>query len=247
MDLFQNLTNRWLTQQESRVYLACLELWSAPASSLARRLGENRVTVYSILRKLVTKWIASETKRGKVAYFSVLGPKAMASRLRERYELFESALPDFLALTTKHNNAPKVQFFDGVEGIKTVYKTALQAAPSEIRMIQWQDYMNPEVKEFVDGYFVPTRVKNQTKALVIGPKTQSMTIYSQYDKQENREMNLVDDIDFNFTNEIMIYDHETIAIALHSEKELAGMIIQSENLTQSLRGIFDLLRKYLPM
>lgn len=48
-----------------------------------------------------------------------------------------------------------------------------------------------------------------------------MTVYSQYDEKENREMKLVDDEDFNFTNEIMIYNDDTIGIALHSEKELS--------------------------
>jgi len=43
------------TDSESQVYTTLLELGQAPASSVARRLGENRVTVYSTLKKLVNK------------------------------------------------------------------------------------------------------------------------------------------------------------------------------------------------
>lgn len=43
------------TEKEAKVYLAVFTLGSAPGSTVARHAGENRVTVYTILRDLGKK------------------------------------------------------------------------------------------------------------------------------------------------------------------------------------------------
>jgi sugar-specific transcriptional regulator TrmB len=43
------------TEKEAKVYLACLQLGSAPGSTIARYASEKRVTVYTILKELVKK------------------------------------------------------------------------------------------------------------------------------------------------------------------------------------------------
>jgi len=43
------------SEKEAKVYMAGLELGSAPASSIARCSGENRATVYSVIRELIKK------------------------------------------------------------------------------------------------------------------------------------------------------------------------------------------------
>ena len=53
--LSQVLQDNGFTEKEAKIYLATLELNNAPASSIARRVNENRVTVYSILKNLIKK------------------------------------------------------------------------------------------------------------------------------------------------------------------------------------------------
>lgn len=49
------LHDNGLSGKEALVYVTCLQLGQAPASSIARHMRENRVTVYSILKNLATK------------------------------------------------------------------------------------------------------------------------------------------------------------------------------------------------
>jgi sugar-specific transcriptional regulator TrmB len=53
--LDQLLQDYGLSKTEALSYLSVIELGSAPVSSIARRNGENRVTVYSALKSLVKK------------------------------------------------------------------------------------------------------------------------------------------------------------------------------------------------
>lgn len=48
------------SEKEAKVYLASLQLGSAPWSTIARHAGEKRVTVYSLLKELGKKWYVHE-------------------------------------------------------------------------------------------------------------------------------------------------------------------------------------------
>jgi sugar-specific transcriptional regulator TrmB len=50
MNLFEVLKNYGFSEKESNVYLACLQLNIAPASTIARFCNEKRLAVYDILK-----------------------------------------------------------------------------------------------------------------------------------------------------------------------------------------------------
>ncbi|MBU1627407.1 helix-turn-helix domain-containing protein, partial [bacterium] len=62
------LQDNGFSEKEAKIYLATLELSNAPASSIARRVKENRVTVYSVLKNLVKRGMAQEFVKGKTTY-----------------------------------------------------------------------------------------------------------------------------------------------------------------------------------
>jgi len=100
-------------------------LGTSVASTIARRLGENRVTVYSILKNLVKRGIASETPRQNSTYYTVILPEKLMQRLQDKYQALKDALPQFLAIANKYDTKPQVQFFDGIEGLKNLYEDHL--------------------------------------------------------------------------------------------------------------------------
>ena len=51
--LTQSLQQYGFSEKEAKVYLASLELGTAPGSTIARHAGEKRVTVYAILKEFV--------------------------------------------------------------------------------------------------------------------------------------------------------------------------------------------------
>ena len=71
-NLLITLQNYGISEKEARVYLTVLELGTSASSTIARRMGENRVTVYSILKNLVKRGIASETSKQHSTYYSVI-------------------------------------------------------------------------------------------------------------------------------------------------------------------------------
>lgn len=101
-----------LTAKEANVYIACLELGSAPASTIARRLGENRVTTYSNLKNLIKKGIAMTVEKKKTTYYSSISPKQFLRKMEDRCAFFKEKLPEFMAFEGKYDNKPKIQYFE---------------------------------------------------------------------------------------------------------------------------------------
>lgn len=125
--LVETLQQYGMSQKEAKVYLASLELGAAPGSTIARRAGEKRVTVYSILKELVKRGIVTSVMRNDVAYFSVISPDLLLRQLEDKYMMFKQKLPEFMAITEKIGSRPKVQFFEGVEGLRSMFDEFAQS------------------------------------------------------------------------------------------------------------------------
>ena len=110
--LNQVLQEYGLSAKEASLYLACLELGSAPVSSIARRLGENRVTTYSNLKNLVKRGIVNEKIKNKAMSYVVVPPQDLLDKLQKKYDLLKEKMPEFLAIASKYDNKPQVQLFE---------------------------------------------------------------------------------------------------------------------------------------
>ena len=107
------------------MYLATLELGQAPASQIARKIQENRVTIYSALQNMITKhWILT-VRKNKVVQYSAVSPKTLLKIAQEKADLISEKMPEFLALSTLFNDKPSVQFYEGLDGLKLVYEDTL--------------------------------------------------------------------------------------------------------------------------
>jgi len=43
-------------------------------------------------------------------------------KFHRKYEALKEKLPEFMAIASKYDNKPKVQFFEGLEGLKSIYE-----------------------------------------------------------------------------------------------------------------------------
>lgn len=224
-----------LTEKEAKVYLACIENGTSPVSQIGETAGINRVTTYSILEKLVQKGLVGSFTKKKVKYFTAADPEVVVEEYEKRAKELKSALPDLKRLTgeTPH---PQIRFFEGIEGIKTIYADTLTSKTEilnysnsqEIRN-QWPSYDNDYVKK---------RAKKGIQLRGLAPKDPAGEKVHKDDKKFAREMRLLPEEQFPFTNEINIYDNKVAIISY--DNELIGMIIESPAIANSQRAIFNM-------
>lgn len=256
MQLEHLLQDYGLTEKEARIYLSGLELWVVPASIIAKKIGENRITVYSALQMLCKKGMSSEhTKNGK-KFYMMLDPKDFHRKMKAKCEKLETAVPQLLALTsTGGTNKPKVFYYEGLEGVQKIYEDNIESTPTwgSILTISGRGKMDNRLKGFLHEEYRPQRIKkNIWLQLIYSQKDwfetdeQQKNWFKWSEKQDRSKVLFIPENEspLDIASDITIYWESKVHLIMFNEDELSGVIIDSVNLHNTLKWIFNLVRKF---
>lgn len=241
-----------LSPEHARVYLAMLESGPAPASILAKKARVPRSSCYGLLDDLIKTGLASSVKEETKKIFSPAPPDRLKQLLLEKEANLKEDLMGLsrklLQLKTTFESHkpqfPKVRFYEGSEGLKTVYYDALSAAEiliirqgspktqtslqddpqylkefireCALRKIPTRELLedNPAVREYKEKY------GSHIHQIIITPRN-PRTRFGHVDKH--------------------IYEDK---VAYISHDNLVGVIIEDQTLAASERALFEALWKY---
>lgn len=242
MILEKELTTLGLTNEESKVYLAILELGGSFVSSIARRAKVNRSTCYHTLENLTKKGLVSSYQRGKVLHFVAEDPTRFTQMAEERVQRTKDLIPELLSITNTLAFKPKIRFYEGIEGIKSIFEDIVATKDQVL------GYTNLKaIGELMPDYFrqyCHKKVQLSIKTRYIAPATEEGVdmIDAYYPKKYDPnllEILMVNPKEFNFQNEIAIYGKKVAIISLNPD-ELIGLIVESKTFADSMKSFFDL-------
>jgi len=244
------LKNLGFSEKEAEIYLKCLELGPQPVSIIAKKATVKRSTAYLILENLVTKGLMSQHLSKNIRYFSASDPHHLLNfveeekqKLKENEEKLTNSLPEFYKLISTLNN-PKIRFFEGVSGIQQVMEDTLTSKTPLCcysTIDKW--YAREDLKKYILDYGT-NRVRKKKLPLrsILTDTPLTRDYLKAYPKNKSKKLSesrwLPKAID-PFTNEINIYD-DKIAICSLDGKELLGIIIESKEIANTQRSIFEL-------
>jgi HTH-type transcriptional regulator, sugar sensing transcriptional regulator len=232
-----------LDAEEAKLYIAGLRLGSAPASLYARRTQLNRITAYNRLERLVRFGHCTSMKTKNGTFYTPVDPEHLALAARNNAEALERALPELRSLRGASHRAPHVRYFEGVDGMRRVYEDTLTAekellnfANSAIVRTHWQTY---------DEEYVAERVKKKIYLRGIAPNDEEGRRVHGEDKKNFREIRLISAEEFDFDNEINIYDDKVAIVSFGGEgNDLFGVIIESKEVADTQRQIFEMAWRF---
>lgn len=112
-----------LSEKESIIYLALLQVDSESIQDLAKRTGINRTTVYPVLETLEKKGLVSEIHEGKKVLYVAAPPERLETYverqkviLEERAERLKDVIPQIKSIQRETGERPIVKYFEGREG-----------------------------------------------------------------------------------------------------------------------------------
>ncbi len=234
-ELIDILLHLGLSEKEACVYLACIEVGTTPVSEISKAAKINRVTTYDILEKLKVRGLVSYFTKKKTKYFTATKPEILLEEYEKRTNDLRTSLPKFKRLTGEISH-PRVRYFEGLEGIKAIYADTLS---SKTEILNFSNSL--EIRESWPTYdkeYVEKRAKKAIFLRGICPKDKEGEIVHREDKKYHREMRFMPSNKFDFTNEINIYDDKVSIISF--KDELIGMIIESHEVANSQRAIFNM-------
>ncbi len=235
------LTKAGFNHNETMTYLALLRLGKGTVSEVTRAAGIGRTYGYPILDILATKGLVGVSgKKPKQEYFAE-SPRKLLSYLENNLENQKDIigevrhfLPDLVVL---HNveDRPKIRFYEGTAGLKEVYEDTLSAKGNIYACSTYED-MHKVLPNYFPGYY-ERRAKKNIFARGIVTDTPLAHIRMKKDKDEARELTLVPSKEFPIPTEIDIYDDK---VMIASWREKLGVIIESQEIAETLRSIFKL-------
>lgn len=236
------------SEKEARIYLALLELGTSPASTIARFVDENRVTIYSLLKVLVKKGLILESRKNTIQVYTALNPEILIEQERSKYKQLEDSLPEFLSRMNTHSTKPKSTFYEWLDGLKNLLRELIrdfQKNPTmELYGFLWAKSMDPRIEIFLQNALITEKQKpaeTPTHVIVVWNHDYWYANYC----REKYITKTVEELTFPMEHEIFTYENKVIILMYHTE-ELSGVLLESHSLADGIRSMFELVWKYAP-
>ncbi|MES2023338.1 MAG: helix-turn-helix domain-containing protein [Patescibacteria group bacterium] len=239
--LINTLQNAGLSDKETTVYIALLELGKGTVSQIARKAGINRTTGYDILDNLVSKNLISVSGKEPKQEYVAESPvhlrefiKREIAKKNETLKDIDSVIPELKSMQNL-TGRPRVRFYEGMEGLREVYEDTLTATETILGCANIENAFTG-----FPGYFASYFKRRAAKGIFVRgiiPDTKGGRERKSLDKEENRESYLVPADKFNFIPEINIYDNK---VMIASWREKLGIIIESSEIADAMKKIYEL-------
>lgn len=220
-----------LTKNEAAVYLASLELGSARVNEISKKSQIIRESTYGVLKSLIEKGLVSYVLKSGVKYFESADPKKLKAILKEKEQLIDKVILDLESLRKFQISKPKIELFEGKEGIKTIMEDLLTAKEEILTLAS-----NKHLIKLLEFYF-PNFVRRRIK---LGIKTKLLTDQKVLTKELIQYRYLPKDFEFDTAQ--YVYDDKMAIISLN-QREPVGVVIQDKSISDSQKKIFGLLWK----
>jgi len=234
-----------LTEKETKVFLKSLEMGALPASHIARVCEMPRNTVRSMLDVLVNKGLMVKSKRANTQYYATEKKENLMRMLKikklrtdEEIDAQMRLLEEYgEELSARHwaTSRPRITFYEGSAGLEKVLEDTLTSKESLRSWASYDALMNVS-PEYFANYF-KRRAKKHIAMKSIHPDTPDARVGQARDHQEMRQSALVPADRFNWAPEIQVYENK---INITSWKEKLGIIIESQEIADAMKVIFDL-------
>lgn len=240
MNLPKILQSYGLSDKQAKVYLACLELGSAPVVKIAQKAGLSRSTVYEVLEHLAHEGFVSTFNKKKIKYFSAEDPNQVIRLAESKVNTLKDALPELNAIAVAFRKRPTVRFYQGKEEMKMILEEILAEAESLVCFASADDYLNELGEEH--RKFLKRRIIKKIPIRVIARDSAKARERQKLGVGELRQMRLVVD-DYQFHGLKYIWKNK---IAMFSfTGDLVAVVIESKELAEMERAMFEHLWDHL--
>ncbi len=241
MELKKKLVFAGFSEKETDTYLALLELGKGTVTEIARKASVNRPTAYHVLGTLEAKGLAKVSGKEPKQEFVAESPDNIEKMLLEKIEGYQKSLEEIRQVIPELKSMqvvggrPKVLFYEGKDGLKTVYEDTLTSS-EPIRAYATVDDMHKGLPNYFPEYY-KRRAKKGIAIRAIVPGTPIGNERKAEDAKEMRETALVPPDKYYFSPEINIYDNK---VMIASWREKLGIIIESAEIADAMKKIFEL-------
>jgi len=229
----EQLREAGLTENESKVYVALLELGPSPAGQISRKSGLHRRVVYDTVEMLIQKGLIGYILKNNVKLFQASNPNRVLELIKEREEYIKGIMPKMMEMFSKTKEKEETNFYKGRDGLKTVFEDQLETG-KEILVIGASP-LAYEILQFYFKWFDKRRVENKIKTRIIFSSTgKGMKVpYSEIKYLPEK---------YSSPLAVNVYG-DKVALILWSKENPLAIVIKNREISEGYRKYFEFMWK----
>ena len=150
--------------------------------------------------------------------------------------MMNNLLPDLLGVYNPRGEKPKIKFYEGSKGIKTVYDNIISEQKPVYIFGDYEIMLTSELSNHMKDW-AKKRAENDIPAKLIAKDEPKIREVAKRDKEELRETKFAKNA--NFSTEISIFGDKVALVSF--QKPGMGVIIENKNTAETLLSIWQLL------
>lgn len=223
-----------LTESESKVYLALLELGPSLAGAISGKTGIHRRNVYDITERLIQKGLIGYIVKNNRRLFEASPPSKFLDDLKEKQRELEENLPNLNLLYAKTKEKQETNFYKGIEGLKTVFQDQLEAEGKDKEiLILGASESAFEVLPFYFKWYDKDRVEKKIKTRIIASDKLSKKI----------PLAEIKYLPQKYANPLAINIYRDKVAIIFWKKSPIAIVIKEKEIADSYRQYFELIWK----
>ena len=239
LHLIHSLEKLGLSDKESIIYLAALEMGKFSVLSLARKTNIKRPTCYLILDDLIKKGLISTFPQAKKVLYVAEHPNALLKRSADNFQMTKNLMPELQGLMGLSSEKPELRVYSGQKGIQHIYEQMLDDGKDLYYIASTEELVKSAGAEFLDDW-IKRRILKGLKTYRISVRDDEMFEVPLYvGGPEN--LRTVKYAPPGFTTPYTLYIFGKKVAFVSTKKDLFGFIVESADLAQSMKAMFDVV------
>jgi sugar-specific transcriptional regulator TrmB len=232
-----------LLPEETKIYLTLLKYGTSSVAVISRITDIGRVNCYHYIDKLLAKGLITQSQKSKIKQFTAENPRIFINKSQEKLNIATDLIPELLAISSSSGEKPKIQIFEGWDGVKNIFHKMVEVESREIVSFSNFDKLSELLPEFLPEHFAK-RLEKEIKTRFISPWTKEAEKFrgkffpSEMDTKL-LEIFLISQNEFFFDSEISVFGG-VVAIINLNRKNPVGVIIENPEIFRTQKAIFDL-------
>jgi len=238
LQLIKSLEKLGLSEKESKIYIEGLGLGKFSVMGISEKTGIKRPTCYLVLEELKNKGLITTFPKAKKILYVVEHPNNLLKNTENSYNLAKELMPELQNLIDTSSEKPILKVYIGQTGIHNIFEDILEDKKDFYYIASVTDLVEELGKEYQDRW-IERRVAKGMKSTSIRIR-EGETDYKRYgDAPENPRTIRYAPEGFKMPYTIFIYGKKVAFIS--KKKEFFGFIIESNDMTISIKALFDVL------
>lgn len=234
-NIAQTLQSIGLNDREAKVYLATLELGESTVLPISKKSGIKRTYCYDILSHLIDKNLVSYYEKNHRRRYLTQDPEKITKTLENRVESFNSILPDLKLIFNRSATKPKIRFFEGVEGVKDIYRELLKV--DEVLAIASPKHIEANLGDFFEQFSSKMIEKKVIARELITKDGASARYIQKFDNQFEQARFLPDDVQIK--TDMIFYGDKLAMISYGSD--IHAVVIESSSIVETQKMMFEII------